>query len=44
MAFFVTFAFGMATELVSVQPLISRRNEVDFEMITFITTFAVGDR
>ncbi len=42
LAFFITFAFGVATELVSVQPLISRRNEVDFEMITFITTFAVA--
>ena len=24
------------------QPLIGRRNEVDFEMVTFITTFAVA--
>jgi branched-subunit amino acid ABC-type transport system permease component len=42
LAFIVAFVFGTATELVSVQPLISRRNEVDFEMVTFITTFAVA--
>jgi branched-subunit amino acid ABC-type transport system permease component len=42
MAFVATFVLGAATELVSVQPLISRRKEVDFEMITFITTFAVA--
>jgi branched-subunit amino acid ABC-type transport system permease component len=42
MAFVATFALGTVTELVSVQPLISRRKEVDFEMITFITTFAVA--
>jgi branched-subunit amino acid ABC-type transport system permease component len=42
LAFVVAFLFGTATELVSVQPLISRRNEVDFEMVTFITTFAVA--
>jgi branched-subunit amino acid ABC-type transport system permease component len=41
-AFVVTFAVGTLTELVSVQPLISRRSEVDFEMVTFITTFAVA--
>jgi branched-subunit amino acid ABC-type transport system permease component len=41
-AFLFTFALGTATELVSVQPLISRRNEVDFELVTFITTFAVA--
>lgn len=41
-AFVFTFALGTATELVSVQPLISRRNEVDFELVTFITTFAVA--
>ena len=35
-------SLGTATELISVQPLISRRNEVDFEMVTFITTFAVA--
>jgi branched-subunit amino acid ABC-type transport system permease component len=42
LAFVATFALGTATELVSVQPLIGRRKEVDFEMITFITTFAVA--
>jgi branched-subunit amino acid ABC-type transport system permease component len=42
LAFVVTFGLGAATELVSVQPLIGRRKEVDFEMITFITTFAVA--
>ena len=42
LAFIIAFAFGTATELVSVQPLIGRRNEVDFEMVTFITTFAVA--
>jgi branched-subunit amino acid ABC-type transport system permease component len=42
LAFIVTFALGTVTELVSVQPLIGRRKEVDFEMITFITTFAVA--
>jgi branched-chain amino acid transport system permease protein len=42
LAFAVAFLFGTATELVSVQPLIGRRNEVDFEMVTFITTFAVA--
>jgi branched-chain amino acid transport system permease protein len=42
LAFIIAFLFGTATELVSVQPLISRRNEVDFEMVTFITTFAVA--
>jgi branched-subunit amino acid ABC-type transport system permease component len=41
-AFLFTFALGTATELVSVQPLISRRHEVDFELVTFITTFAVA--
>jgi branched-subunit amino acid ABC-type transport system permease component len=41
-AFVFTFALGTATELVSVQPLISRRHEVDFELVTFITTFAVA--
>ncbi len=38
----VAFIFGTATELVSVQPLLGRRNDVDFEMVTFITTFAVA--
>jgi branched-subunit amino acid ABC-type transport system permease component len=42
LAFVIAFLFGTATELVSVQPLIGRRNEVDFEMVTFITTFAVA--
>ena len=42
LAFVVTFVVGTLTELVSVQPLIGRRGEVDFEMVTFITTFAVG--
>ena len=41
-AFVVTFALGALTQLVSVQPLIGRRHEVDFEMVTFITTFAVA--
>lgn len=40
-AFVVTFAFGVLTQVVSVQPLIGRRG-TDFEMITFITTFAVA--
>jgi branched-subunit amino acid ABC-type transport system permease component len=42
LAFAIAFLFGTATELVSVQPLIGRRNQVDFEMVTFITTFAVA--
>jgi len=42
LAFVVAFIFGTATELVSVQPLLGRRNDVDFEMVTFITTFAVA--
>jgi branched-subunit amino acid ABC-type transport system permease component len=42
LAFAVAFALGTVTELVSVQPLIGRRKEVDFEMVTFITTFAVA--
>lgn len=41
-AFVVTFVIGTATQLVSVQPLVKRRNELDFEMLTFITTFAVA--
>ncbi|HEU4976492.1 MAG TPA: branched-chain amino acid ABC transporter permease [Baekduia sp.] len=40
-AFAACFALGVVTQLVSVQPLIGRRG-VDFEMITFITTFAVA--
>lgn len=42
LAFVATFALGTVTELVSVQPLLGRRKEVDFEMITFITTFAAA--
>ncbi|TMJ98321.1 MAG: branched-chain amino acid ABC transporter permease [Actinobacteria bacterium] len=40
-AFAITFGLGVATQLVSVQPLLGRTG-VDFEMITFITTFAVA--
>ncbi|MEA2280321.1 MAG: branched-chain amino acid transport system permease protein [Solirubrobacteraceae bacterium] len=40
-AFVATFGLGVVTQLVSVQPLLGRRG-VDFEMITFITTFAVA--
>jgi len=40
-AFAATFCFGVLTQVVSVQPLIGRRG-TDFEMITFITTFAVA--
>ncbi len=40
-AFAATFALGVLTQVVSVQPLIGRRG-TDFEMITFITTFAVA--
>jgi branched-chain amino acid transport system permease protein len=40
-AFGITFLLGVATQLVSVQPLLGRGG-VDFEMITFITTFAVA--
>jgi branched-subunit amino acid ABC-type transport system permease component len=40
-AFAITFCFGVLTQVVSVQPLIGRRG-TDFEMITFITTFAVA--
>ena len=40
-AFLATFALGILTQLVSVQPLLGRRG-LDFEMITFITTFAVA--
>jgi branched-subunit amino acid ABC-type transport system permease component len=42
MAFVATFALGMVTELASVQPLIGRSKDLDFEMVTFITTFAVA--
>lgn len=41
-AFLVTLVLGTLTQLVSVQPLMGRRNAIDFEMITFITTFAVA--
>jgi len=41
-AFVLTFVAGTLTELVSVQPLIGRAKSGDFEMVTFITTFAVG--
>lgn len=40
-AFGIAFCFGLLTQFVSVQPLIGRRG-TDFEMITFITTFAVA--
>jgi branched-subunit amino acid ABC-type transport system permease component len=40
-AFVVTFALGTFTELISVQGLMGRRG-FDFEMVTFITTFAVA--
>jgi branched-chain amino acid transport system permease protein len=40
-AFVITFALGALTELISVQPLMGRRG-FDFEMVTFITTFAVA--
>src|SRR6266540_7209626 len=41
-AFVATFLLGTFTQLISVQPLMSRRHELDFEMVTFITTFAVA--
>jgi branched-chain amino acid transport system permease protein len=41
-AFAATFVLGTFTQLISVQPLMPRRHEVDFEMVTFITTFAVA--
>ena len=41
-AFIATFRLGALTQLVSVQPLMKRRNAIDFEMVTFITTFAVA--
>lgn len=40
-AFGITFLLGVLTQLVSVQPLLARRS-IDFEMVTFITTFAVA--
>ncbi|MGZ4115651.1 MAG: branched-chain amino acid ABC transporter permease, partial [Actinomycetota bacterium] len=42
LAFVATFVLGAVTELVSVQPLIGRSKDLDFEMVTFITTFAVA--
>jgi branched-subunit amino acid ABC-type transport system permease component len=42
LAFAATFVLGALTQLVSVQPLMKRRNAIDFEMVTFITTFAVA--
>jgi branched-chain amino acid transport system permease protein len=42
LAFAATFLLGTFTQLVSVQPLMKRRHAIDFEMITFITTFAVA--
>ncbi len=41
-AFMATFMLGMLTQLVSVQPLMGRKSAIDFEMVTFITTFAVA--
>jgi branched-chain amino acid transport system permease protein len=40
-AFALTFILGVLTQLVSVQPLVGRGG-IDFEMVTFITTFAVA--
>jgi branched-subunit amino acid ABC-type transport system permease component len=40
-AFAACFVLGVLTQLLSVAPLLNRRG-VDFEMITFITTFAVA--
>ncbi|MDA8318795.1 MAG: branched-chain amino acid ABC transporter permease [Actinomycetota bacterium] len=42
LAFIATFGLGTLTQLVSVQPLMKRMNSIDFEMVTFITTFAVA--
>jgi branched-subunit amino acid ABC-type transport system permease component len=42
LAFLATFLLGVFTQLISVQPLLKRRSAVDFEMVTFITTFAVA--
>ena len=41
-AFAATFVLGVLTQLASVQPLMRRRSAIDFEMVTFITTFAVA--
>jgi branched-subunit amino acid ABC-type transport system permease component len=40
-AFAAAFVLGVLTQLISVQPLLGRAG-ADFEMITFITTFAVA--
>jgi len=40
-AFAITFVLGVLTQLISVQPLLNRKS-IDFEMVTFITTFAVA--
>jgi branched-subunit amino acid ABC-type transport system permease component len=40
-AFAAAFVLGVITQLISVQPLLGRAGN-DFEMITFITTFAVA--
>lgn len=42
LAFAATFGLGTLTQLVSVQPLMKRMDAIDFEMVTFITTFAVA--
>lgn len=42
LAFVAAFGLGTLTQLVSVQPLMKRMNSIDFEMVTFITTFAVA--
>jgi branched-subunit amino acid ABC-type transport system permease component len=42
LAFVATFVLGAFTQLISVQPLMKRRDAIDFEMVTFITTFAVA--
>jgi branched-subunit amino acid ABC-type transport system permease component len=42
LAFLATFGLGVFTQLISVQPLMKRRGAIDFEMVTFITTFAVA--
>lgn len=42
LAFAATFVLGTFTQLISVQPLMKRRDAIDFEMVTFITTFAVA--
>ena len=40
-AFGIAFLLGVLTQLISVQPLLGRTT-IDFEMVTFITTFAVA--